>query len=505
MHDRIIRATIDAGVVEGFTRDGVHRWRAIPYAAAPVGPLRLVAPQPVQPWRGVRHCHTHGNCAPQSRMYTVTGLGRYQPMGEDCLTLNVVAPENPGDQPLPVMVFVHGGAYMLGSSATPIYDGAGLARRGCVYVSVNYRLGALGALDLSVLSTPDNPIDDNLFIRDLVAALRWVQTNIAVFGGDPQRVTVFGESAGAHAVASLLAVPSAEGLFSQVISESPAAGMARSPQIAEVFAGKLVEVLGCRRSDAASALKQADTALLVRAVDRLIGQTTKEMAGAFPLGPTYGTEVMPVDPVEAMRSGTALRVPLIVGSNAEEARLFTRFLKLLPVTERRIESLLATQGIEGRDRIVAAYPEYPAQAACVQFGGDFAFGSAVWQFADAHSQHAPTYVYRYDYAPRTLKWTGVGATHATELLAVFDTYRSGFGKALTVAGDRKVARRISNDVQNRWREFARTGVPGGDWPRYDTVDRPVLVFDKRSRVELDPHAERRAVWADFSMGNLAQQ
>ena len=217
-----------SGTVEGFTRDGVNRWRSIPYARPPVGPLRLRAPQPVEPWPGVRYCHGFGYCAPQQRMYTILALGKYQPMSEDCLTLNVVTPKRAADHPLPVMVFIHGGGYIMGSSATPIYDGAALARRGCVYVSVNYRLGALGCLDLSSLSTNDITIDDNLFLRDLVMALRWVRDNIAVFGGDRDNVTIFGESAGAHAVATLLAVPAAKGLFAQAISESPAAGMVRS-------------------------------------------------------------------------------------------------------------------------------------------------------------------------------------------------------------------------------------------------------------------------------------
>src|SRR6476620_7054159 len=232
MHEHVVRANIASGTVEGFTRDGVNRWRSIPYAQPPVGPLRLRAPQPVEPWRGVRYCHGFGYCAPQHRMYTILAPGKYQPMGEDCLTLNVVAPKRAADHPLPVMVFIHGGGYFMGSSATPIYDGAALARNGCVYVSVNYRLGPLGCLDLSPLSNDHITFDDNLFLRDLVMALRWVRDNIAVFGGDPDNVTIFGVSAGAHAVAALLAVPAAKGLFAQVISESPAAGMVRSPEIA---------------------------------------------------------------------------------------------------------------------------------------------------------------------------------------------------------------------------------------------------------------------------------
>src|SRR6201991_2261795 len=269
MHEYVVRATIASGTVEGFTRDGVNRWRSIPYARPPVGRLRLRAPQPVEPWPGVRYCHGFGYCAPQQRMYTILAPGKYQPMSEDCLTLNVVAPKPPGDQLLPVMVFIHGGGYFMGSSATPIYDGAAVARKGCVYVSVNYRLGALGCLDLSSLSNKDVIFDDNLYLRDLVMALRWVRDNIAVFGGEPDNVTVFGESAGAHAVATLLAVPAAKGLFAQAISESPAAGMVRTPEVAEQYATKFAELLGASPSDGAHAVLAARPADLVNAFDRL--------------------------------------------------------------------------------------------------------------------------------------------------------------------------------------------------------------------------------------------
>jgi para-nitrobenzyl esterase len=499
MHERTVRATIASGTIEGFTRDGVNRWRAIPYACPPVGGLRLRAPEPVQPWRGVRYCHSVGYCSPQQRMYTILAPGKHQPMSEDCLTLNVVAPKRPADKPLPVMVFIHGGGYFMGSSATPIYDGAALARKGCVYISVNYRLGALGCLDLSSLSTDDITFDDNLYLRDLVMALSWVRDNAAVFGGDPANVTIFGESAGAHAVATLLAVPAAKGLFAQAISESPAAGMVRTPQVAAQYASRFATLLGAGDSGGAEAVMAARPADLVTAFHRLIVQGQREMLGAFAAGPTSGTEYLPLDPVEAMRSGKAHRVPLIVGTNAEEARLFGRFLKLLPMTEPMIERLLAEVEPAERERLTSAYPGYPDAAACVQFGGDFAFGSAAWQIAEAHSLHAPTYVYRFDYAPRTLRWSGLGATHATELLAVFDVYRSTLGRLITAVADRKTALRVSDDVQTRWRSFARTGVPGEDWPAYTEADRVVRIFDRRPRIEHDPDADRRQAWAGFSL------
>jgi para-nitrobenzyl esterase len=499
MHERTVRVTIDSGIIEGFTRDGVQRWRSVPFARPPVGRWRYRAPQPVEPWRGVRYCHGFTYCAPQERKYTLLGVGKYQAMSEDCLTLNVVAPEEPSDGPLPVMFFIHGGGYIMGSSATPLYDGAAMARRGCVYVSANYRLGALGCLDLSSLSTADNPIDGNLFLRDLVKALQWVRDNIEVFGGDPDNVTIFGESAGAHAVATLLAVPEAKGLFAQAISESPASGMVRSPEAAATFAEHFAGLLGASKDDGAAALMSERPATLNRALAALIARGMDDLPGAFPAGPAYGTEFLPADPVTAMREGTAHRVPLIVGNNADEGRLFTRFMQLLPTTERTIELLLADTDAESRERITSAYPGYPNAAACVRLGGDFAFGSAAWQIAEAHATHARTYAYRYDYAPRTLQWSGLGATHAMELLAVFDVYRTPLGSLLTAAADRRSAVRVSKDVQRRWRAFSSGGVPGDEWPVYDAADRAVMVFDRRSRVEYDPDAERRRAWEGFTL------
>ena len=385
MHERTVRARTATGTVEGFTRDGVNRWRSIPYARPPVGALRFRAPQPAQPWSGVRHCHGFTNCAPQQRRYTMLGVGRYQPMGEDCLTLNVVTPEAPADEPLPVMVFIHGGGYILGSSATPIYDGAALARRGCVYVSVNYRLGALGCLDLSSLSTPDITIDSNLFLRDLVLALRWVQDNIAAFGGDPGNVTIFGESAGAHITATLLAVPAAEGLFARAISESPASGMVRSREIAAEFATRFATLLGARKQDAAEALMQASAGPTG-------GRTTPAdrpghggQAGRLPDRPGLRRRQSAPRPRRGDAGGRAHRVPLIVGTNAEEGRLFTRFLQNAADQQAMVEELLADTEPAARERITAAYPDYPAPSACIQLGGDFAFSSAAWQIAEAHS------------------------------------------------------------------------------------------------------------------------
>ena len=345
------------------------------------------------------------------------------------------------------MVFIHGGGYILGSSATPIYDGAALARKGCVYVSVNYRLGALGCLDLSSLSTRDVTIEDNLFLRDLVMALRWVRDNIAAFGGDPDNVTIFGESAGAQAVATLLAVPAAKGLFAQAISESPASGMVGTPDVRAEYAEQFAALLGVQQEDAAQALMAARPADLVNALDELIKHAQRDMLGAFAVGPTSGTDYLPLDPVRghAHRRGA----PRAAHRRQQRPRGQAVHPLAQAAADERSDDRTLLGGLEPeqRERITAAYPGYPDAAACIRLGGDFAFGTAAWQIAEAHSIHAPTYLYRYDYAPRTLHWSGLGATHATELFAVFDVYRTRFGSLLTAAADGRSARRVSDDVQ----------------------------------------------------------
>ncbi len=488
-----------SGTVQGFARDGVRRWRAIPYARPPVGPLRLRAPRPAAPWRGVRHCDEFAYCAPQDPRFTRVGLNRLQPMSENCLTVNVVAPATPTDEPLPVMFFVHGGGYVFGSSATSIYDGAALARRGCVYVSANYRLGALGCVDLSSLSTEEHPIEGNLFLRDLVMALEWVRDNIAGFGGDPGNVTIFGESAGAHAVATLLAVPAARGLFHRVISESPPTGLLRSADEAGEVAERFARQLGADAVSAAQVIVSARPSQLGRALERLMGDIMHHQPGSFGIGPSVDGDFLPLNPVVAMAQGAAHPVPLIIGNNADEGRLFARFLDHLPTNQSRIERLLADVEPVAGEQIRTAYPGYPERGACLTLGGDFAFASMAWQIAEAHSTHAPTYLYRYDYAPRTLSWAGIGATHATELLAVFDVYRGGLGSMLTLAGDRRSALRVSGDIQRRWRSFGISGVPGEGWPRYREPQRAVMVFDRRARLEFDPMPARRRAWQHHSL------
>ncbi|RRQ28116.1 carboxylesterase/lipase family protein [Rhodococcus sp. Eu-32] len=494
-------ATLD-GVVEGKTVGDLVTWRGIPYAAPPVGPRRLRAPQPVEPWTGVRDATEWGNASVQHKRGTMLSIGKYQPSSEDCLTLNVLTPGRRSATPRPVMVFIHGGAYTLGTSATPLYGGGSLVRRslkdshGIVYVSINYRLGALGYLDMTQFSTEARQFDSNLGLRDQVAALEWVQRNIAQFGGDPNNVTIFGESAGGNAVTTLLATPAAKGLFTQAIAESSAPGLVGTHANATQWATQFLDFLG-HDGDPADALDTADVTRLGRAGTKLALTVASATPGLHPFGPVVDGDYLPKNPLDAYQDGSAHRVPLIIGTNGREGTLFPKVLDALPTNPERIDKLFSLTDPSAKDAVLEAYPGYPSEAAAIDVGGDFTFWKPSLEVAEAHSAYAPTYSYRFDFAPRIMRWLGLDATHGFELFAVFGISNTAFGKAMTLPGGRKAFADVTERVQSQWLEFARTGAPLPSWPKYDEQSRETMIFDARTRVQRDPRRDRRRAWEGY--------
>ncbi|QBJ97498.1 carboxylesterase/lipase family protein [Rhodococcus sp. ABRD24] len=482
-----VEVTVQDGVVRGRKLSDLLSWKGIPYAAPPVGPLRLRAPEPAQPWTYVRDAGEFGPPAPQQRRRG----------DENCLTLNVLRPAAPSKTARPVMVYIHGGAHTAGTSADPLYSGAALVRRGdVVFVSMNYRLGALGYLDFSEFSTPEIPFDTNLGLRDQVAALQWVQRNIGAFGGDPSNVTLFGESAGADAVLTLMCTPAAEGLFARAIAQSPPPATSNGPELAARWAREFLDIAGVSRSDAATFLATAPPELLVRAATTLSARGADEVPGTRPFAPIQDGDVLPEHPLNAFEAGAELRVPLIIGTNAQEGRIFPRFLDILPTNRTRIEKMFADTDPAIKARAIGAYPGYPGRRAAADLGGDVVFWEPSLRCAHAHTRHSDTYMYRYDFAPRLLRLTGLGATHATELFPVFGA-RGLTARTLTALGGRRGMRTVSDAMQSHWLSFARGGRPLGTWPRYSLERRDTLIIDEVSRVECDPLRDRREAWIGY--------
>lgn len=482
-------------------------WRGIPYASAE----RFRAPMPPEPWPDVRDASEFGPVAPQDRKGQFLGPKPHIPISEDCLTVNVIAPNGvPAERERgrPVMVFIHGGAYSVGSSREIPRMGEGLVRQGgVVFVNFNYRLGALGYLDFSRYATKQTPLDNNLGLRDQLAALEWVRDNIRAFGGDPANVTLFGESAGANAVTTLLTVPRAEGLFARAIAQSPPPNALYPPELTSVWAGEFLELLSevvddsstdsTSDEDAAELLVRASLDQLVTATTRLQLRSPDAWPGTIALCPVIDGDLLPERPLDAFKAGRAHRVPLIIGTNDREGSLFRGRLDILATTPQRIRAIFARTKKKARKAVKAQYPGLPARRPAADFGGDYAFWFPTVKVAERHSRFAPVWFYRFDIAPRLVRVAGYDATHGLELFALFDRMNGWFGRAMGLLGGRRSFKRAGGRMQQHWLSFARESRPGPTWPTYSSRARRTLIIDTVDRLETDPRRERRKAWQDF--------
>ena len=464
-------------------------WRGVPYAEQPVGPRRFQAPGPLKPWSGIRDAREHGPLPPQTKSFV--GGGRDDPKVRDeaCLTLTVWSPDTTAS--LPVMVWIPGGAFVYGAGQFQLYNGSRLAANGnVVVVNLTYRIGVFGGFELGDLG---EGFDDNLALRDQIAALRWVRDNIAAFGGDPQRVTVFGESAGGTSVLALLASPAARGLVHRAIAQSPALPLIADRELRAQRAQAFMTHLGVP-VDCVKELPQ-------RRLRHAAGMVQLESAATTPTlayGLTHGTELLPRHPIDAARAGQLAQVPLIIGTNSHEASMFAWTKPpMLPTTEASIEACFDRTGTEVKESVLQAYPRYPRRSALLAIGSDVMFGGPAWAFADAYSAYAPTRMYRFDHFGVSLRMLGLGATHGSEIVHIQHSYASFIGRKLHPLG-RRFQPAVGRRMQRAWLDFAREtpSVDDAHWPVYRTPQRLTrLITSARDVMAPDPDGPRRAAWA----------
>jgi para-nitrobenzyl esterase len=489
--------------------DGVTKaWKGIRYAAAPVGELRWRAPQPPVAWTEPADATRVGPACHQLTDPKIP-LDLGTPQGDDCLTLNVWAPAGaqPGDGK-PVLVWVHGGAYVLGSSAQTLYDGAVLAAGGdAIVVTVNYRLGAFGFLDLSGFDVAGTTFDTNLGLRDVLSALAWVRDNIGAFGGAPDRVTLFGESAGAGIVTTLLASPAAAGLFGGAIAQSSPATSVYSSTRSRAMATRYLELLGLQPADSGR-LADAPTADLVAATKQLFGEVPVRYPGTLAFAPFVDGDVVPDFPVTAAREGRTHAVPLVIGTNEHEAALF-RFMKspLMPITPEAITSMFAAISAEQPSLQIPTEAELGAtyrgrgKKPGMGVARDIGFRMPSLWFAEGHGAQAPTYVYRFDWATPLLRLLRLGGAHATELPYVWGNLVAGPKDPTFKLGGMRTGRAVSERMRTRWLNFAATGEPRGGaadpvWAPWGDAGHPTLVIDKTDAVVPDLDEPVRRAWGD---------
>ncbi|MBX7166932.1 MAG: carboxylesterase family protein [Pirellulales bacterium] len=501
------------GLVQGEAED-VHCYKGIPFAAPPVGELRWREPQPPVAWTGVRECYEFGPCCTQKASPFLTqmpGMALSAPQSEDCLYLNVWTPAKRSEQPLPVMVWIHGGGYIWGAGSQPVYEGSDLARRGVIAVTINYRLGHLGFLAHPALSAEsEHKVSGNYGILDQIAALRWVQKNIANFGGDPQQVTIYGESAGGGSVFTLIASPLAAGLFQRAIAESgPSLTMAglkqkRYGHLPAEEAGLLAaKTLGVENSgDALQALRALP-------VDEIISKTSSmEGSGEFSIrgnvlsiAPVVDGYVLPDDPMKLYAAGKVNAVPLIVGANKDEATLFTMFAPL-PKSIEAMGKIVDTEFGPLAGKIKELYPaakQAEIRRAVVDLAGDVIFLAPARYVARSVAK-AGASVFTYNFAHRPPAPTGpmFGAHHGAEIPYALDNIE-------IATGARESDIKVRDLMTGYWVQFAKTGNPNFEgapaWPTVTASEDPVLIISDAPEVsqgfrgsQLDAIDEFMTMW-----------
>ncbi|MGW2701071.1 carboxylesterase/lipase family protein [Streptomyces sp. NPDC001340] len=484
------------GAVRGRHEDGLAVFRGIPFAEPPVGEARFQAPRPARPWHGTREAYAFGPPPPQD--LGVQGGGMTGPTGDDWLTVNVWTPGPDPSAGRPVMVWIYGGAYKMGHAGQPGYDAQRIARDGdVVVVTFNYRVGMEGFALLE--GAPPNR-----GLLDQVAALEWVRENIAAFGGDPGQVTVFGESAGAGSVASLLAMPRARGLFRRAVAQS-LPGTFFSAELARDMAGALAAEAG--RQPTAADLAAVDPRELVGAGQTLgakMLQYTDRWGQAAPtvtpFSPVVDGDILPSTPWQALAAGAARGVDLLVGHNRDEFRLFLAMGGMLgKITEDRATAALrmfAPGGEAGEQAYRSAFPDASPSELFERVQTDWLFGMPSLHLAEAQlAGGGRAHVYE-------LSWEApgsggvLGACHVLDVALLFGTYRGFLGGLLFAGADiPDEAKELSARFRRAWTSFARTGDPG--WTAYDTKTRPVQILDAEPTVAAYPEERSRRLWEGY--------
>ncbi|MET8977062.1 carboxylesterase family protein [Streptomyces sp. NPDC004539] len=486
-----IRTT--SGTVRGRAEAGLAVFRGIPYARPPIGEDRFQAPRPPLPWDGVREALAFGPPSPQEAGMAgrTDDSGLFRTTGDDWLTLNVWTPAPDPAAHRPVMVWIHGGAYQHGFSGSPGYDAQDIARDGdVVFVSLNYRLGAEGFL--SVEGAPANR-----GLLDQVAALEWVRDNIGAFGGDPDRVTVLGDSAGAGSVAALMVMPSAAGLFRRAVGQS-LPGTYLSDALARDIGAAVAAEAGLRPTAAALAgIGPLDLPAIGRAVQDKM-RLREDRWGAFAhtlslYSPVVDGEILPVTPWQGLADGAGRDVDLIIGHNRDEWRTFLLLGGLLgKVTDEQAAHAVKHFG-PGTD-FRAAFPGLGAEDLFERVQSDWLFRMPVLHLAEAQTKGGGT-AYLYDLAWQSPGTNGLlRACHGLDGPLLFGTYDAHLGPAAIGPGDTAEARLLTDQIRTAWTSFATTGDPG--WHPYDPERRLTRIFDTEPSVEPYPLETSRRLWQD---------
>jgi para-nitrobenzyl esterase len=477
-----VRINTPSGALRGVQSDGVMQFSGVPFAEPPLGPLRFRAPAPVKPWTGERDA-TH---------FAASAMQAGEPgikHSEDCLYLNIWAPAGPVSDrtALPVYVWIHGGGFTGGHAFESMYDGHEITREGVICVSIAYRLGVFGFLEMEPLLGPDYAGSANNALRDLIAALDWIQKNIAAFGGDPARVTIGGESAGAKLSDILMSAPMAQPLFCQVISESGGAervwSNAQSKTVAHGF------------GESWHALTGAEPAALLNAPGDQIIKAQKQFIAAwpqhFPLRCQIDGTLVPLRPVESIAAGSSKGKRLLIGTNRDESALFIGPHPLKDPVAGDLGNMLPEKFAPVFKSYRAAYPHMTEEQLRIRAVTAEEYWIPTLRLADAHVKGGGSaWMYRLDFSETSGYLRGY-AFHSLDVRLVWDRPSKVAENAAAEAG-------LAKQMFDAWIAFVRGETPGGAgipaWPAYDSASRPTMVFDAQNHVEMKPQETELRLW-----------
>ena len=481
--------------------DGLNVFLGVPYAKAPVGELRFMPPQEPTSWKGILPAFSFGSVCPQ--VQSSSEAASYYPQGEDCLSLNIWTP-GIDDKYRPVVVFIHGGAFIEGASANPMYNGSSLASNGdIVVVTINYRLGALGFLYLEPLGEEYAKSGD-LGILDQILALQWVQKNIEMFGGDPENVTLMGQSAGSISVTTLMSVPQAKGLFRRAIAESGAPNLCLTREDAANITRKFMKLANVTSVEG---LRRLNAFELIDVQGMLLKDAGLSASNTF--APVIDGQVLPEDPFLALNNGSAAGIHLLLGTNRNEFRLWLylspilayvppeALLVVIPDVDSVFGGQMAMAGILARYHL--SQPLAWPNDLTMDILTDTEFWIPQVRMAEVQSKHALTWMYRFDW-PSPFENGKLGACHALELPFIFHNFNS---QATAQRVGPIPPMKLANKIQSTWIAFIRTGDPNtGDlphWPGYNTSQRATMLLTLNSTLQNDPAREVRLFYKGTPM------
>ncbi len=464
VHADSLTVKTEQGKVQGKTiNDGkVKAFMGLPYAAAPVGDLRWKAPEPPARWKGERDATKYGAHCAQGPVFADM-IFQDSGQSEDCLFLNVYAPASSTvKSKLPVMFWIHGGGYSGGASSEPRHNGDFLPLKGVVLVTINYRLGVFGFLATADLAKEANGVAGNYGLLDMVSALQWVKANIRNFGGDPDNVTIFGESAGSFAVSTLMASPLARGLFAKGIGESGAA-------FSDVLPTDTLDAREKKDSDWAASLGVTSLAELRAVPTDKILDAVKKKQGGFP--PVVDGKLLTEQVADTYAAGKQAHVPLLAGWNRDEAS----FAAMQGITAEKWKAQAASRFTDRAAAFLQFYPgdtDAQAMRSAIDFGSDSFIAFSTWKWLEAHRKTGDSPVYRYHFelaAPPSKFHPGWFAFHSDDIEYVFGTLDTRPG-----AEWRPEDRKLSDEMMSYWTNFAKNGDPNGpglpEWPKYGKQD-----------------------------------